>query len=283
MSRLSLAALAALAVSLLMSVPAATASCLFDAVSPLARFDASILGSTDGNYIDKGPIPFTYRINPCRAITAIPPKCEAFNATAFQVTDSGECFRVASDKATSTSLIDPKNPARGFRVIYGGGQTCVLTGKPRELQIDFVCARSAPTADNMYVTEDKCNYAIEIVHPAACPVQCPLQCSSRGFCAYDLDARLPRCFCDVGTDGSGCEKTGTPGATAYDALDGGYAPLSSAQTLLAWLCAILGLLVFGAVAMLVYMFRIRAVKPTESGALNAGAFDGEQVVFSSAL
>ncbi len=256
---------ASAAFAALCSASAADILCAADFPDVGVSYSAAELGATDQTYKDAtGQI--TYYINPCGPVKTLPDSCDTgLNAVAFRVDSKNKCTHIAVAEAPTASLVQATSPAGGMRLVYKGGPVCNDAGAKRSMTIDLVCGRVNGGSATSFVSEDGCDYSITLRHPAACPVQCPFSCSGRGFCGYDTSLRGAHCFCDVGATGDECTGTSSS-ALRPDYEDpsrrGGFSDLTSGDRLLVALCVILGLLCFCAAGYYLYIYKMRAVKPT---------------------
>ncbi len=61
---------------------------------------------------------------------------------------------------------------------------------------------------NLSVVEiGTCNYRLQMLSLAGCPLECVTgssQCNGRGMCGYDTDSKRTHCFCNNGATGAQC-------------------------------------------------------------------------------
>jgi hypothetical protein len=106
-------------------------------------------------------------------------------------------------------------PAKGVVLSYVGGDNtwCPSAGgsQSRSFSIEVLCSGTLGTTaafnDLSVVEVSPCNYRMQVLSLAGCPLPCVTgssQCSGRGMCGYDTDSKRTHCFCNSGAAGATC-------------------------------------------------------------------------------
>jgi len=186
---------------------------------PYAITDGDIKCTTSTEYT------WHYIFNICGDVPSdsIPTACaNQPSAAALQYNDNNECYVVGDYDPSKDEQIwklrDPSDPSKGVSVTYKGDY-CSQIGNSRTFTIDVLCSNTknarviaayeAVRTSQTYVPKT-CSYTIEMISYYGCPKECPITnsglCSSHGECAYDVEKRIPRCFCNSGYSGNDCSK-----------------------------------------------------------------------------
>ncbi|KAJ1449496.1 hypothetical protein M885DRAFT_622511 [Pelagophyceae sp. CCMP2097] len=132
-------------------------------------------------------------------------------AAAYAVHGGERCARLAASvtqaEATTLSLLDAENAAKGVRLSFGGGRGALSLA----LRCDAGAAAFGPLA-----VSRAADGGYEVAFPSvfACPAQCldpggaPKVCSSRGNCVLRADGAA--CACARGFGGRTCEALDAP-------------------------------------------------------------------------
>lgn len=197
---------------------------------------------------------YAYAFNICGDVTSpsVPEICTD-NGAALQWA-WGKCYVIGTYDSnydeTIWSLLDPTDPSKGVSLSYIGSPQykCAGGSLSRSLTIDLNCAnKQTPTIDFAQEPE-LCQYHISLKSQYACPLECPVTsnglCSSHGHCGFDKTKGFPRCYCNSGYSGKGCN----------DHSSGGDGSQSSngAQIVLV---VILLVITLGLVALVVFMVK----------------------------
>ena len=113
------------------------------------------------------------------------------------------------------------NPSRGVRLTYSGGDDCGPGIGKRSFTIAIQCADDAgnlPDTTEVVEETSTCQYEMIFRSAYGCPVQCPVVgaagqsrlCNGQGVCDFDAQAQQPKCFCNEGWHGPGCETQEVP-------------------------------------------------------------------------
>ena len=131
------------------------------------------------------------------------------------------------------------NPSRGLQMTYTGGDACGDT--QRSFSLSVVCADNTDNVPDLteVVTETDCHYVLTFRSAYGCPEQCPVVgpagagrlCNAQGICDFDSGLNRPRCFCNAGWEGTGCE--------SKTATDNGKKGVSAVTAVLIIVCIVL--------------------------------------------
>lgn len=164
---------------------------------------------------------FTYMFNVCGGITGyVPTICrnlEGINAAgAIQIDErlidnpnDDYCFMVGeySESQTKMSLLDQQDPTKGVSITYYG-EYCHTPRTQRKFKIEIPCEDRLNPIPTHALEYSHCSYTITIPSVYGCPLECPVAnrhvCGGNGHCAYDVDKKAARCFCNHGYEGSAC-------------------------------------------------------------------------------
>lgn len=104
---------------------------------------------------------------------------------------------------------------------YSGGDDCGPGIGKRSFTIAIQCADDAgnlPDTTEVVEETSTCQYEMIFRSAYGCPVQCPVVgaagqsrlCNGQGVCDFDAQAQQPKCFCNEGWHGPGCETQEVP-------------------------------------------------------------------------
>jgi hypothetical protein len=143
----------------------------------------------------------------------IPVKCRDLNsvsgAAVLQVNKHGTvsesddwCYLVGTAASQKVTLLQSDDPTQGIRLTYLGDYCHGANPKPRTFNFDLNCAdRMNPVPLHVYETSP-CEYTISMPSVYGCPLECPVAnrhlCAGNGHCAFDVEKKGARCFCNNG-------------------------------------------------------------------------------------
>jgi hypothetical protein len=110
---------------------------------------------------------YTYDISVCSSLHSNQTLCkdgDSDSAAACQVQNSGNHHFILG-QSNSTLLYEDGT----LKLVYRGGQKCQHKPWPRNTTILFICDSTAHAASVSSVTEDECEYVVEVITKLACP------------------------------------------------------------------------------------------------------------------
>lgn len=107
---------------------------------------------------------YTYEISVCSALRSNETRCTGERTSVCQVQRSGDVHYKLGETNSTLMYADGT-----LKLTYTDGETCAHNNSPRTTVVLFICDSTAHTASVSSVTEDHCEYVIEVRTKLACP------------------------------------------------------------------------------------------------------------------